>query len=1116
TKDGHCRAFDAKATGTIFGNGSGVVLLKRLDDAIADGDTVYAVIKSSAVNNDGAKKTDYTAPSVDGQTEVVTEALNKAGISAEDISYVETHGTGTFIGDPIEIRALTKAYSAFTSRKGFCGIGSVKPNIGHLDAGAGTAGLIKTVLALRNRLIPPSINFDEPNPALDIENTPFYVNSTLKKWESPNGSPLLAGVTSLGMGGTNAHLIVQEAPVVERPQVMDQWPLLLSWSAKKEGALDDYAAKLARFLKEKPEVSLANVAFSLQTGRKPFDKRRYLVADSREDAIQKLEKLSAVSVKTFSDLADEREVVFMFPGQASQYVNMGLDLYQNDPVFRKSMDECAELLKPLTGVDIRDLIYPEAGGEEQAKEQLHNTVYTQPAIFAIEYSLAMMWMDLGIKPAAVIGHSMGEFTAACIAGVFDLETGLKLIAMRGKIMQELEKGSMLTVMLSPAEAGPYLNERLSVSVINTPSSCVISGDDAAINELKELFDAKEINSRVLNTSHAFHSHMMDPVLETYRAFASECSFSAPAIPLLSTVTADWISAGEISSPDYWASNIRQPVNFAGAAEKLFEHPEWVLMEIGPGNTLSTLVRQHPDAPEQQIAVPSMRHPKQQQNDQSFALAALGRLWSCGYKVDWKRLYKENPVYRVSLPTYAFQRIRCWLDPETSVNGVLSHAEGAENGQAEMDAFGTPSQKKTLTEELTGIWEEYLGVENIKPDDNFFDLGGNSLVAVQLFDEIKRKLGVRLPLSTLFSAPTISEIAKVIEPMLPEPESRAEPAAHVQPEAAKENGTAGRQEQAEKKLSSVLVKIQGEGEGRPFFCIHGHFGNVLFFHKLAQLLGKDRPFYGVQSAGLSGEEDPITSIEAMAERIVTEMREVQPHGPYSFGGYCYGTLISREIVRLLDQVGETYDPVVMIDPHPPAYRNVLAQGAVSSFEKFSINQRKEKHGAEIGKRSVVDKLRYLAEKISWRVRFGSKVRALNAFIKLSGSKKRRMPAVFRDVELCNRVAHDNYVKKLSADFNADVELLIPKQISESYAHAPDFGWNGFTGGKMNIHLIEDDGQIMSGEMFKQPYVNKTAEIVKGIWNKKGDADAGAGIGNGAQATEADTGGRGETLAFEEVR
>lgn len=1054
TKDGHCRAFDARATGTIFGSGAGVVLLKRFDDAVKDGDTIHAVIKGSAVNNDGSKKTNYSAPSVDGQAEVIVAAIANSGLSADDISYIETHGTGTFIGDPIEVRALTKAYGAFTDRKNFCGIGSVKPNIGHLDAAAGVAGLIKVTMAMKHKLIPPSINFDEPNPSIDFENSPFYVNNSLRKWDSQNGVPLRAGVTSLGMGGTNAHIILEEAPPIERPNVEDRGPVLLTFSAKNPSALDNYSTKLAGFLKDNPDEKLSNIAYTLQRGRKEFAYKRFLTVENRDDAIEKLEKLPANSVKTYSDHAEGRDVVFLFPGQGSQYVNMSLDLYEQNPVFRTHLDQCAEILKPVMNVDIRTMLFPEPGHEEEATKQLRNTVNTQPVIFSIEYSLAMLWMDLGVKPAAVLGHSLGEFTAACIAGVFDLETGLKLVAARGSIMQELKPGSMMTVMLPSSEIEEYLNDRLSIACINTPSSCVVSGDKGAIEAMKELLDAKGVNSRLLETSHAFHSHMMDPVLETYRDQVSAMTFHRPSIPIISAMKGDWGAPGEVVKPDYWVDNIRQTVRFADAVEKLFDRPEWILLETGPGNTLTMLAKQHPDMPLEQVLLESLRHPKMEQDDNVFAKNTLGRLWSCGYPVEWERLYKDTPVYKISIPTYAFQRVRCWIDPELNGPDILANSAESEittNGDGKSEG----SDERNTIDELTAIWQEFLGIENIKKDDDFFEIGGNSLVAVQLFDELKNRLGVGLPLSALFEAPTIEQIAKLL--VLPE------------------DGT-----QAKKKYTSVLVNIQSEGKERPFFCIHGHFGNVLFFNELATQLGKNRPFYGVQSVGLSGEEDPLTSIDEMADRIIKEMRDVQPSGPYSFGGYCYGTLVSIEIAKKLDEMGETYTPIVMIDPQPTTFSKVLDKKVVKSFKRISRKQKKRKHSEELRGKSLYESTSYLYDKITNKLKFNFKIKLFQLYMIVRRFLNIKMPDLLRDVELANTIAHEHFASNLSGDFKADVELILCKGVTDEFSADPASDWAGFTKGNMNVYLIEDDGIIMSGEIFNKPYVLATAGLIRSIW------------------------------------
>ena len=1060
TKDGHCRAFDAKATGTIFGSGAGVVLLKRFNDAIADGDTIYAVVKGSAVNNDGAKKTDYTAPSVDGQAEVIVEALANSGLSADDISYVETHGTGTFIGDPIEIRALTKAYRAFTNRNQFCRIGSVKPNIGHLDAAAGVSGLIKTVLAMNHKMIPPSINFDEPNPAIDFENSPFTVNDTLTPWESVDGKPLRAGVTSLGMGGTNAHIILEEAPPVERPTVKEEWPLLLTYSAKNPEALDDYSAKLADFLRNNPDADLPNVAYTLQKGRKDFTHKRFLVAENREHAVDMLENLPRASVKTYSDHEENRGVVFLFPGQGSQYVNMGRDLYTKNDVFRTYLDRCAEILKPVMNLDIRDLLFPDEGEEEQASVQLKNTVNTQPVIFSIEYSLARYWMDMGVKPVAVLGHSLGEFTAACIAGVFDLETGLKLVAKRGSIMQELEPGSMLAVMLPPDEVEEYLNPRLSIAGINTPTSCIVSGDHEAVEELKQIFEEKDVYTRVLATSHAFHSHMMDPVLESFREFASSMEYKNPEIPIISTVRGDWASAEEVVSPDYWVENIRKPVKFAEGVEKLFDKPEWIMLEVGPGNTLTTLAKQHPEISPKQVLLQSLRHPKLEENDNVFALNTFARMWSCGYPVNWDVLYRNNPVYKIPLPTYAFQRIRCWIDP------VMSASDMSKNGDAfdeQEEAFSeNGSAKKDIKAEMREIWQEFLGIEDIKDDDNFFELGGNSLVAVQLFDELKYKLGVQLPLSALFEAPTIKEITKLIEP------------------------EATNDKEGEKKGSDVLVKIQGEGNERPFFCIHGHFGNVLFFRELAQRLGKNRPFYGLQSVGLAGEEAPLTNIDDMADRYISEMKSIQPEGPYSFGGYCYGTMVSRVMAQKLDEMGERYTPPIMMDPQPNAYRMVLNDSITDAYKKVANDERIHLHKENLGESDLRKKLIYLLKKSKGRIVRVAHQKTLFTLVGIHERWGIPVPGVLKDVDRCNMVAHKRYSRNLQHNFDSDVELILSKPLTAQFAKNPEKDWAGYTKGKMNIHLVEDDGIIMSGTMFKEPYVGGLANIIREIWAKEAES------------------------------
>ncbi|MBD1942157.1 type I polyketide synthase, partial [Coleofasciculus sp. FACHB-712] len=447
--DGHCRAFDADAQGTIIGNGVGVVVLKRLEDAIADGDRIHAVIKGSAINNDGSEKVGYTAPSVNGQADAIAEAIALAGVDPETITYIETHGTGTRLGDPIEITALSNVFGANTEKKNFCAIGSVKTNIGHLDAAAGVTGLMKTVLALKHKLIPPSLNFKQPNPEIDFANSPFYVNTQLTEWKA-NATPRRAGVSSLGIGGTNAHVVLEEAPTVKASSSSRPWQLLVL-SAKTESALETATANLAAHLKQHPDLNLADVAYTLQVGRRAFEHRRILVCQTVEELVNQLETPHPQKVLTHFQEPTERSIAFMFPGQGAQYVDMGRELYQTEPIFREQVDRCAALLQPHIGMDLRSLLYPNQPNPEAAAEKLKQTCFAQPALFAIEYALAQLWMSWGISPQAMLGHSIGEYVAACFAGVMSVEDALALVAIRGRLMQQMPAGAMLAVSLPEAE-----------------------------------------------------------------------------------------------------------------------------------------------------------------------------------------------------------------------------------------------------------------------------------------------------------------------------------------------------------------------------------------------------------------------------------------------------------------------------------------------------------------------------------------------------------------------------------------------------------------------------------------------------------------------------------------
>jgi acyl transferase domain-containing protein len=663
--DGHCRAFDAKAQGTIAGTGVGIVVLKRLDLALADGDRIEAVIKGSAINNDGSLKVGYTAPSIEGQAKVIQTAQVTAEIEAETVTYIEAHGTGTTLGDPIEIEALTQAFRASTEKKGFCAIGSLKTNIGHLDAAAGVAGLIKTVLALKHKLLPPSLHFKAPNPAIDFANSPFYVNSTLSEWTS-EPFPRRAGISSFGIGGTNAHVVLEEAPNVEASGKSRPWQLLVL-SAKTSSALDTATTNLLNHLKQHPDLQLADVAYTLQVGRKEFSERRMLICRDFDDAVNTLETLEPKRIFTQFQETRERAVAFMFSGQGTQYANMTSEVYQVEPAFRSSVDLCCELLKPHLGLDLRHVLYPSEEQVEQATQQLKQTAITQPALFVIEYALAKLWMEWGVRPQAMIGHSIGEYVAACLAGVFSLEEALMLVVTRGQLMQGLPAGTMLAVPLSADEVQPILGEKLSLAAINGPSLCVVSGSTEAVAQLESQLIEKGIGGRRLHTSHAFHSEMMDPILEPFTLAVKKVNLKPPEIPYVSNITGTWITADQATNPNYWATHLRSSVRFAEGVQLLLQEPERILLEVGPGRTLSTLAMQHPDKVAQSVVLTSVRHPQESQSDIEFLLTTLGKLWLAGVQVDWSGFYTHEQRHRLPLPTYPFERQRYWIEPQQQLD-----------------------------------------------------------------------------------------------------------------------------------------------------------------------------------------------------------------------------------------------------------------------------------------------------------------------------------------------------------------------------------------------------------------------------------------------------------------
>ncbi|MBI2948516.1 MAG: aminotransferase class III-fold pyridoxal phosphate-dependent enzyme, partial [Verrucomicrobia bacterium] len=793
--DGHCRAFDAQAQGTVFGSGMGIVVLKRLEDALADRDTIYAVIRGAALNNDGSLKVSYTAPSVDGQAEVVTLAQALAGVDAETISYVEAHGTGTPLGDPIEIAALTQAFRATTQATGFCGIGSVKSNLGHLDVAAGVAGLIKTTLALRHQLIPPSLHFATPNPKIDFANSPFYVVNRLTEWKASE-TPRRAGVSSFGVGGTNAHVVLEEAPVLEVPPQDRPWQLLVL-SARMPGALEAATTRLTEHLQKNPELNFGDVAFTLAAGRRAFNHRRILVCRDARDAIDALAKGDPKRVVTRSQNQRDRPVVFMFPGQGAQCVNMGAELYRAEPVFREHLDHCAEILKPYLRRDLREVLYPSEGKADTAAGELGQTQITQPALFAVEYALARLWMSWGVQPQAMIGHSVGEYVAGCLAGVFSVEDALRLVAERARLVQARPGGAMVAVRLREEEVRAYLNDRLSVAAINAPALCIVSGPFDAVEEFERRIKAKGLASRRLDTSHAFHSPMMDAVIEPFTELVQRIKLGEPAIPCVSTVTANWITAAEATDPAYWGAHLRRTVRFADALALLLKDPRHVLLEVGPGQTLAGLARQHPGKSPDQTVLASLPASIEKAAELPTILNALGGLWLSGVNVDWLSFYEHNRPRHVALPTYPFDRKRYWIEqpkhpgvvkeptpsplpggeveiaarneapllggagggfPNAQPASSIAEACGAptlsiDSTQKEtMESFmpqpqvnERPSRKDRVLATLKDLLRELSGVDLADKDASatFLELGFDSLFLTQARQSLQSKFGVKI-------------------------------------------------------------------------------------------------------------------------------------------------------------------------------------------------------------------------------------------------------------------------------------------------------------------------------------------------------------------------------------
>lgn len=903
--DGHCRSFDANAAGTVQGQGCGIVMLKRLDDALQNNDHIYAVISGSATNNDGSNKTGYTAPSVEGQAKAIRLAQASANISPSQITYIEAHGTGTPIGDPIEVEALRQTFRTDTraDTAKTCAIGSVKSNIGHLDAAAGVAGLIKTAKALEQKKLPPTLHFEKPNPKINFASSSFYVNTQLRDWKT-DGDKRYAGVSSFGMGGTNAHVILTQAPSETPVDVARPWNLL-TLSARTPAALESMTERLVQYLKTNPQQNFSNICYTLHVGRTLFSHRRHLVCRNAEQAIAELSLLNSQQVMTSYSKEKQKKIVFMFSGQGSQYVNMGRHLYQVELTFRNIVDECRAKISSKFIHVYEELSSADSKG---LTDKIHQTYITQPGLFIFEYALAKTLMSWGVEPDYMIGHSIGEYVAACLAGVFTLDQALELVAIRGQLMQELESGDMLSARISEQEALLLTNHDVSLAAVNGEQRCVFSGASHAIQYLHTQLNKRGIENRILHTSHAFHSHMMEPMLERFQAYVRRREPKAPQKPFVSSLSGEWITEQQATSPQYWSDHLRHCVRFHQGMNTLLSDREtlqaedgYILLEVGPGKVLTTLARQNTARMPSDSVLAVTRHAYEDVSDTQHLLSVLGRLWEQGVAVDWDAFYSNRQHYRVSLPTYPFERQSYWVEakqPHASAALLSQSHESA--GRSEEDDEPMPetsvAPRNNIEDALWEAWANSLGRTDFGIYENFFDLGGDSLLAVNLIDQLQRTFQAPLSAPALIKMPTIAELSDYLQSFVGTPQ--------LSHNSAIDN--------------SPLIQIQRGSEGEvPLIMVHPIGGEVFFYRDLARHLGRRQPLFAIQAPSLSGAESPMTSVYQLAERYVSEIQNSGIKPPYLLGGASFGGLVAYEMAQQLEAVEQEVRLLVMIDTPAPA-------------------------------------------------------------------------------------------------------------------------------------------------------------------------------------------------------
>lgn len=887
--EGVVRPFDAAAKGTVFSNGVGAVILKRLEDAERDNDRIYAVVRGWGTNNDGSNKLSYTAPSIEGQSEVIMIAQDSAGISPEEISYIEAHGTGTLLGDPIELSGLKKAFEMKTDKKQFCAIGSVKGNIGHTDVAAGVVSFIKSCLIAYNKLIPRTINFSKPNPHFNFKDSPFYVQTETTGWKGDK--PFIMGISSFGIGGTNSHAIIEEYHLpdeAEKEEYFKEWPSLLILSARSEQALKRKKDDLMKYIRMYPELNINDVAYTLEKGRNHMPYRSFTVAE-------KLQEIISID-DVFTDGRTDNlitDIAFMFPGQGAQYIMMGKDLYESNELFRSVLDECFGILRNETGNDLKTLLF-ESHDIEEADRKLASTEITQPALFIIEYALAKLFESFNIKPKYLIGHSIGEYTAACIAGVFDLHTALKIVIKRGSLMNAMPHGMMMAVRSSIEALKNLKNNDFEVAANNAPGFCTISLKEENYERVVKLLDENKMEFLSLNTSHAFHSEVFDPILHEFGDYVDRFDLKPPEIHFISCLTGTFITEEQATSGKYWAQQLRNTVHFGKGISTISNHEDVLFLEVGPNTHLSSMVRQNKDVENKKSIITTLGKPNTV-NEKYRIVSALGNIHNLGQNVDFSRFYRGTDPHIISLPAYPFKKERHWIDfvpgqesPEKVEYYTMTTSKKSLMLDQPQGESSLISELKAMLFNLTGLPPEKLN-EDLSLEEN----GLESLLLVQLAGNLEKKYKVKIEFRKLaVEYSTLKSLAKYL----------AEKSPYISNHAIVNNN---------KKVFSGIdnfVKFQPLGNKEPLIIVHGDNAN----RYLPEFMGTERPVYGYLHVGSDGEKINFKSVEDMSDAYLAQLLAVKPQGPYYLGGYSFGGVLAYDMAVKLQKMGHEVPFLTLID------------------------------------------------------------------------------------------------------------------------------------------------------------------------------------------------------------